>query len=121
MNRACTAITNRFFCWVYAILLLLMLTISPHVRGQQQAILSGIISDPSGAVVPDAFIRVTDNATQVHTTAMTNATGCYLVLNLPTGTDSIAAQKEGFETDTQTRITLQVAQSATVDLRLEFG
>ena len=101
--------------------LLLMLTISPHARAQQQATLSGIISDPSGAVVPDTAIRVTNNATQVTRTAVTNATGYYLVLNLTPGTYSIVAQKEGFKTATQTGITLQVAQSATVDLRLELG
>ncbi len=121
MNRACTAIANRFSCWAYAILLLLMLAISPRARGQQQATLSGIISDPSGAVIPDTAIRVTNNATQVTRTAVTNATGYYLVLNLTPGTYSIVAQKEGFKTATQTGITLQVAQSATVDLRLELG
>ena len=121
MNRACTAIANRFSCWPTRSSLLLMLTISPHARGQQQATLSGIISDPSGAVVPDTAIRVTNNATQVTRTAVTNATGYYLVLNLTPGTYSIVAQKEGFKTATQTGITLQVAQSATVDLRLELG
>ena len=59
--------------------------ISPHAHGQQQATLSGIISDPSGAVVPDAAIRVIDHATQVTRTAVTNATGYYLVLNLTPG------------------------------------
>ena len=121
MNRAYTAIDNLFSCWAYAILLLLTLAISPYAHGQQQATLSGIISDPSGAVVPDAAIRVIDPATQVTRTAVTNATGYYLVLNLTPGTYSITAQKDGFKTATQSGITLQVAQSATVDLRLELG
>ena len=109
MNRACTTIANALSCRACAIFLLSMLTSSPHARGQQQATLSGIVSDPSGAVIPDASVRVTDNATQVTRTAVTNATGYYLVLNLTPGTYSIAAQKEGFKTATQTGISLQVA------------
>ena len=121
MNRECTLVDTVSSCWVRAMLLLILLATVPQAKGQQQATLSGIISDPSGAVIPDAAIRVTNNATQVTRTAVTNATGYYLVLNLTPGTYSIVAQKEGFKTATQTGITLQVAQSATVDLRLELG
>jgi hypothetical protein len=75
MNRECTVIDTISSCWAGAILLLILLAAAPQAKGQQQATLSGIISDPSGAVVPDAAIRVTNNATQVTRTAVTNATG----------------------------------------------
>ena len=121
MNRECTAIDTMFSCWAYAILVVVLLTAVPQAKSQQQATLSGIISDPSGAVVPGASIRVTNVDTQVTTTAVTNPTGYYLVVNLTPGTYTIAAQKEGFKTATRSALTLQVAQSATVDLRLELG
>jgi hypothetical protein len=121
MNRERAAMPNRVSCWAYVLLLLSLATAAPHAIGQQQATLSGIVSDPSGAVIPDAAIRVIDNATQVTRTAATNSTGYYLFLNLTPGTYSIVAQKEGFKTATQAGLTLQVAQSATVDLKLELG
>ncbi len=121
MNRAWTANGILFPSWVYAMLMSLVLAAVPQARGQQQATLSGIISDPSGAVVPGATVRVTNDATQVTSAAVTNDTGYYLVLNLTPGTYSITAQKGGFKTATRSAITLQVAQSATVDVRLEVG
>jgi hypothetical protein len=94
---------------------------APRAWSQQQASLSGIVSDPSGAVIPGATIRVTNTNTQVTITAVTNSTGYYIVGNLIPGRYTIAAQKEGFKTATRPDLTLQVAQSATVDLQLQLG
>jgi hypothetical protein len=121
MYRVCTAIAKLFSYWAPVLLVLLISTALPRANGQQQATLSGIISDPSGAVIPDAAVRVTNTATQVTTTAVTNGTGYYLVLNLTPGSYTVVAQKEGFKTASQSGVTLQVAQSATLDLRLELG
>jgi hypothetical protein len=54
MNRECTVIDTLSSCWARAILLLILLTAVPQAKSQQQATLSGIISDPSGAVILDA-------------------------------------------------------------------
>jgi hypothetical protein len=93
----------------------------PQAWSQQQASLSGIVSDPSGAVIPGATIRVTNTNTQVTITAVTNSTGYYIVGSLTPGTYTIAAQEEGFKTATRPDLILQVAQSATVDLQLQLG
>jgi len=111
----------RFSCCGYAMFVAVLLAVGPQAKSQQQATLSGIVSDPSGAVIPDASIRVVNLDTQVTRTAATNPTGYYLVVNLTPGTYTITAQKEGFKTATRSAFTLQVAQSATVDLRLELG
>ena len=107
-------------CGVVAFLVLSLLAV-PQASSQQQATVSGIISDPSGAVIPGATIRVTNADTQVTTTAVTNSAGYYVVGNLIPGTYTVAAQKEGFKTATRPAFTLQVAQSATVDFQLELG
>src|SRR5438045_155185 len=88
---------------------------------QQQATLSGVVRDPSGAIVPGATVRVTNLNTHVTVTAVTNSTGYYVVGNLIPGTYMIAAQDEGFKTATRSELTLQVAQAATVDFQLELG
>ncbi len=111
----------RFSCCRYAIFLILSLVVVPRTWSQQQATVSGIITDPSGAVVPDATIRVINDGTQITTTALTNPTGYYLAVNLTPGIYTITVQKAGFKTATRSALTLQVAQSATVDLRLELG
>jgi len=111
----------RLSCCGCAVFLVLSLVAVPHVWSQQQATVSGIVSDPSGAVIPGTTIRVTNLETQVTTTAVTNSTGYYVVGNLIPGAYTVAAQKEGFKTATRPAFTLEVAQSATVDLQLELG
>ena len=102
-------------------LLALLVLAAPHAWAQQQARLSGTVTDPSGAMIPGATVRVTNTNTQVTTTAVSNSTGYYVVGNLIPGVYSVAAQKEGFKTVVQPNITLEVAQSATVDFALELG
>ena len=111
----------RLLRWDWILFWVLSPVAVPQTWGQQQATVSGVVRDPSGAVVPDATIRVTNLDTQVTTTAVTNSTGYYVVGNLVPGTYTIAAQKEGFKTSTVSTLTLQVAQSATVDFQLELG
>jgi hypothetical protein len=89
--------------------------------GQQQATLSGIIRDPTGAVIPGAAVRATNVNTQVVLTAETNSTGYYVVGNLIPGTYTMQVQKAGFKTALRSMLTLEVAQSATVDFVLELG
>src|SRR5215472_6348824 len=106
---------------VWAPAVLLALVAWTPVRAQQQASISGVVRDPSGAVIPGTTIRVTNLNTRVTLPAETNATGYYVVGNLTPGTYTIAAQKEGFKTATRSDVTLEVAQSATVDFQLELG
>jgi hypothetical protein len=112
---------SRFSRCAYAILLLLLLITVQQAKSQEQATLSGIVADPSGAVIPSATIRVTNLSTHITRTAVTNSTGYYLVVSLIPGTYSLSVQKEGFKTSTRADLTLQVAQSATVNMELEIG
>lgn len=119
MNREYA--TTRIFYSRCACMLFLIFAALPQAQGQQQATLAGIISDPSGAVIPEVTVRVTNIETRVTTTAVTNSTGYYLVANLAPGNYTVAAEKKGFKVATKTGLTLEVAQSAAVDMRLEVG
>jgi hypothetical protein len=110
----------RLSCRCHAILLAFLLLGIP-AWGQQQATLSGIVRDPSGALIPGASVRVINVDTQVAVTAETNSTGYYMVGNLIPGTYSTEVRKEGFKTAVRPPLTLEVAQSATVDFELELG
>ncbi len=107
--------------WGCILVWVLFFVAIPQAWSQQQATVSGVVRDPSGAVIPDATIRVTNVNTQVTIATTTNSTGYYVVGNLIPGTYAVSAQKEGFKTATQLALTLQVAQAATVDIQLELG
>ncbi len=124
-RAACTSAAARTF-WVRllgrcAFLWMLFIMAVPRAGSQQQATLSGTVTDPTGALIPGVTIRMTNIQTQVTVSAITNSTGYYVVANLIPGVYSLTAQKQGFKTATRSEITLQVAQAATVDIQLELG
>ncbi len=91
------------------------------VAGQGLATLSGTIADPSGAVVPGATVTVRNVETGVTNSTTTNSTGFYRVANLIPGQYVVTAQKTGFKKTARQQFTLEVAQSATINLTLEIG
>jgi Carboxypeptidase regulatory-like domain/TonB dependent receptor-like, beta-barrel len=80
--------------------------------------ITGRITDPSGAVIPAAEIDVTNEGTNVTRGAKTDATGSYIIPQLPPGLYSISVKKEGFATQIRTGVQLEVNQSATLDFKL---
>ena len=87
--------------------------ISAHIRG--------IISDPSGAAVPDAQVKATNTQTQLSNTVTTNDDGSYEFLSLPPGIYDVTVSKMGFRTSTARNITLAVNQIYNLPISLEVG
>jgi len=85
-----------------------------------RATLSGIVRDPSDAVIPKAQVTVTNIATGVVATATTTDNGTYLVVNLAPGEYLVQAEAAGFQRFEQT-IQLAVGSRARLDLSLPVG
>lgn len=83
--------------------------------------INGIIRDPSGAVVPNVQVTVTNTATQANRKTTSTAEGNYVVPLLPPGSYRISIEKQGFKPLTRTGVTLEVDQVATIDLVMEVG
>src|SRR5581483_4807640 len=83
--------------------------------------ISGSVSDSSGAVIPHATVRLTNVATQVATTAVTDATGDYLFPSVPAGEYVVEAEFSGFTKERHAGIRLDVNQNARVDFKLQPG
>lgn len=81
----------------------------------------GVVTDAQGGVIPNATVNVTQVATNVKRTTLTDNEGHYEVLSLPIGTYQVTATATGFKTSQSQDITLQINQSGRVDLRLEVG
>src|SRR5438876_5414146 len=88
---------------------------------QTTATLTGIITDPTGAVIPAVVVKVTNLATNAVREARTSDSGDYTLPFLPAGDYSVVATATGFQTQKIDRITLQVQQTARVDLQLRIG
>lgn len=98
-----------------------LLLCTSSVWAQVTAVLSGTVTDQSGAVVSAAAVTVksTDiGATRITTT---DDAGHYQVFSLPVGRYEVRVQKPNFAEEIRTGIHLDVGQDATVDLVLRVG
>src|SRR5688572_5034330 len=82
--------------------------------------ISGVISDPSRAPVPDARITVTNVAKNTSVVTDSNESGSYLTPFLEPGTYTLTVEKSGFKRFQQQNIELQTLDRARVDIRLEI-
>jgi hypothetical protein len=109
-------------CLVAAGVLLLGILISVPVGAQVAGgALSGTISDPSGAGIPQARIVIRNVATGVERTVTTNTDGFYTAPNLLPGEYQVTLEAKGFNTETRTGITMTVGAQRTFDLALQIG
>lgn len=87
----------------------------------QTATLTGRVTDPSGAVIPDATVVATNEGTSVDSRTVANAEGYYALPQLPPGTYRVTIEKDGFRTIRQTGLPLAVGQVARLDVVLQVG
>lgn len=82
---------------------------------------SGIVTDPSGAVIPNATVIVHNVGTGVDTSVTTNEVGLYSARFLPIGQYQVTVSAAGFTTSKFTPFTLEINQTAKFDAKLEPG
>lgn len=83
--------------------------------------ISGLVTDPSGAVVTGAQVTATDTQTGIQTKTVTDSKGFYSFPTLPIGTYTVEVQGRGFKTFRQTNITVDANSAVKVDVSLQIG
>lgn len=79
--------------------------------------LAGTVTDPSGAIVPNATVTLKNNATGATQTRTSNATGAYRFALVDPGTYTVSGTGQGFS-PTQQAVTVSVGQTSTVNIQL---
>jgi hypothetical protein len=80
----------------------------------------GIVTDPSGGVVPGAAVTVTNRATQATLKLETTLAGAYAASSLPPGEYELRVEAAGFKMVVQV-LTVEVGRVMAADFRLEVG
>ncbi len=87
----------------------------------QSASISGIITDPSGAVISNAQVTLTSKAEGTSLQAKSNSSGFYSLPFVPPGGYTMTVESAGFKQLNRTDIAVNVAQTITVNARLQIG
>jgi hypothetical protein len=94
---------------------------SVAVFAQANSELTGIVTDQTGAVVPDAKIVIIDPATGTSKTTTSGATGLYDIAGLNPANYNMKVTAKGFESYAQNGIVINVSATARVDIKLTVG
>lgn len=83
--------------------------------------LTGVVTDPSGAVVAHATVSITNHATGQVRTVETNDQGLYIAVSLPPAAYDIAVTANGFSGTQQKNVVLAVGQELTENYSLPLA
>src|SRR6266481_3721534 len=92
---------------------LLLFYVSLAVQGSAQvntASLTGLVTDPNGAVVANAAVTSKNKATNVESSVTTDASGYYTFASLPVGAYTLGVELQGFKKTVQENVALEVGQ-----------
>ena len=101
----------------------LTVLLAPPVLFSQEfrATVTGLVTDPSSAAVPNAVVQARNLATNEAAVANTDARGTYTIPFLKPGNYNVSAEAAGFKKVTRENLTLNIGQTATLNLVLEVG
>ena len=80
--------------------------------------MTGVVVDPSGGVIPNANVTLTDVSRGFTYKAVTDTAGRYVVRSLPPSTYNVKVEAAGFRSAVQENVNISVNQNATVDIPL---
>ena len=101
-----------------------LVLIATCISGVSQTVtgaVRGTITDSSGAIVPNATVTAINTATGVQTVAKTNGAGEYSIRFLQIGQYKLTVAVSGFETSDYGPFSLEIDQTAKVDVALKVG
>ena len=110
-------LSGRFLNRLFALVVVIAVSIGSGFA-QSTATLSGIVTDPSDAVVPGANVKIHSLATGLDRQATTDSAGIYAVPSLEPGDYQVQVTAAGFSLYTVQRLTLSVDQKVTLNMRL---
>ena len=110
---------TRLITFLGAAALLLLLPFL--VSAQENALISGSVTDNSGAAIAGAEVVLISTGGNLTRTTQTNSDGAYVISALPAGTFDVAVTAKGFQKFTAKGVVLAIAQKARVDVTLTVG
>lgn len=106
---------------IHSLLFLFLLLAASSSAQSPTGIISGIVTDPTGATIAGAEVLVVNDATRVQFAGKTNDEGIYVIPNLPPGSYRVQVSRVGFKTIIKPDITLNVQDALAINFALPLG
>ncbi|PYX23555.1 MAG: hypothetical protein DMG87_05345 [Acidobacteria bacterium] len=104
-----------------AVFSLLTLLASPALGQSTGGRILGRVADPSGAVLANVSVRITNQATGVARDTKTNGSGDYTFVEVAPGNYTAEFEQKGFKRNVQKDVTVDVNQAVTLNSTLQIG
>lgn len=114
-------VSIRCFLWMAIAILFFTLSGSWGYAQTDQGAITGVVQDPSGAVIPGAQILVTNIDTGLMLQTKSNQSGIFVVSPLKIGNYKVTAHAQGFESVTRENLQLNIQERLNVVLTLHPG
>ena len=93
-----------------------------QIKAQDYASIAGVVTDPTGAVIPGVSVTLQNTLTNASYKATTNEVGSYIILNVPSGQGyKVMFQRDGFSSLSVSDVYLTVSNTRTQNAQLTVG
>ncbi len=112
-------LTGRIILAIFAAYAFSGFAIFTSAQGSYRSQLRGTVTDPSGAVMTNATVTITDTGTNISSITHTSASGEYDFTGLRPSTYTVKVEAKGFRAAERTNVVLAVDQEATLNFKIE--
>src|SRR5229473_6489524 len=105
---------------ILAILVVFSLAVDVNAQTFRGAI-NGTVTDPSGAVVPNAAVRATESATGIDHNTVTTSDGVFSLQDIPLGFYKVTVTASGFPAYTVDKVEVVAGTIYTFNVQLKMG
>src|SRR5499427_10370876 len=107
----------------YPVLLVLLMFVWAMIASAQTATgeINGTVTDPNGAAVPGAAVKLINQATQTESETTTNQSGYFTFVNLKPAQYVLTVEIKGFKKSLTNAFSLGVSETVTKDVSLAVG
>ena len=108
---------------LFGLLLLSFLLLAVPAFGQTSntGAIGGTVTDSTGAVVPGTRVQATNRATNQVNTAVSQASGVYVIPLLPPGDYTVSASSSGFKISSYPDVRVKITETQALNIELQVG
>ena len=124
LGRSCWTSLKTFSSFLQAAILVagaLIFCVTPAFAQMNTGEIDGTVLDPSGAIIVNATIAVVESSTQLQFSTKTNASGEFLLAQLPVGEYTLTVSVQGFKQAVQSNVSLHAGERLRQTFTLELG